>query len=280
MKILVKPMKDAKLYKGADGFVLPLKDYSVDYRSYYSLEEIKKIKNEIPDKEIFVVLNKMMENEDIDNLKNILLEIDKIDITGIFFYDLSVLELSKELNIRTNLVWNNTHMVTNYYTCDYYYDEGVKYAYLSNEITLDDILYINKNSKIIPIFMLLGYPTVSFSKRKLVSNSNFKNEVVINEEKSKQRYLVFEDKNGTTFKYNKIRNNSICLKELLDSNFPYVYLIEDDIDHDEFISGLKLTSDFINKKITEDDYTLNMKKIFGGDTGFLYRKTIYKVTKK
>ncbi len=280
MKILVKPVKDVKQYKEADGFVLPLKDYSVDYRNYYSLEEIKNIKQEYVEKEIFIVINKMMENDDIDKLRNILLEIEKFDISGIFFYDLSILELSKELKIKTDLVWNNTHMVTNYYTCDYYYNEGVNYAYLSNEITLEDILDINNKSKITPILMLLGYPVVSFSKRKLVSNSNFKDEIIINEEKSKQRYLVFEDKNGTTFKYNKIRNNAICLKELINNNFPYVYLIEDDIDHDKFISGLKLTSNLINNTIDEKQYIANMKELFGSDTGFLYRKTIYKVTKK
>lgn len=280
MKILVKPVKDVKQYKEADGFVLPLKEYSVDYRNYYSLEEIKNIKQEYVEKEIFIVINKMMENDDIDKLRNILLEIEKFDISGIFFYDLSILELSKELKIKTDLVWNNTHMVTNYYTCDYYYNEGVNYAYLSNEITLEDILDINNKSKITPILMLLGYPVVSFSKRKLVSNSNFKDEIIINEEKSKQRYLVFEDKNGTTFKYNKIRNNAICLKELINNNFPYVYLIEDDIDHDKFISGLKLTSNLINNTIDEKQYIANMKELFGSDTGFLYRKTIYKVTKK
>lgn len=279
MEVLVKPTKSISEYKNADGFVLPLKDFSVDYRNYYTLDEIKDIINST-DKKIFVVINKMMENDDIEKLRNILLQIDLLSISGVFFYDLSILELSKELGIKTNLVWNNTHMVTNYYTCNYYYNEGVKYAYLSNEITLDDVLEIKNKSEIIPIFMLLGYPIVSFSKRKLVSNSNYKDEIVINEEKSKQKYFVFEDNNGTTFKYSKVRNNSICLKRLIDEDFPYVYLVEDDIDHEKFINGLELTSKLINSEIDEKKYITNMKELFGGDTGFLYRKTIYKVTKK
>lgn len=279
MNILVKPVRDIELYDKADGFVLPLLDFSVDYRNYYTLEDIISIKKRT-NKKIFVVMNKMIENDEVESVKNKLLELDKIGIEGIFFYDLAILELKKELDIKTELVWNNTHMVTNYYTCNYYYSEGVKYAYLSNEITFDDIVTIKNKSKSSLIFMLLGYPVVSFSKRKLVSNSGFKDSIIINEEKSKQKYMVFEDKNGTTFKYNKIRNNSICLKELINNNLDYVYLIEDDIDHDKFIEGLNLTSEFINKKIEEKDYVTNMKNLFGGDTGFLYRKTIYKVTKK
>lgn len=279
MNILVKPVRDIEFYDKADGFVLPLLDFSVDYRNYYTLEDIISIKKRT-NKKIFVVMNKMIENDEVESVKNKLLELDKIGIEGIFFYDLAILELKKELDIKTDLVWNNTHMVTNYYTCNYYYSEGVKYAYLSNEITFDDIVTIKNKSKSSLIFMLLGYPVVSFSKRKLVSNSGFKDSIIINEEKSKQKYMVFEDKNGTTFKYNKIRNNSICLKELINNNLDYVYLIEDDIDHDKFIEGLNLTSEFINKKIEEKDYVTNMKNLFGGDTGFLYRKTIYKVTKK
>ena len=279
MNILVKPVRDIEFYDKADGFVLPLLDFSVDYRNYYTLEDIISIKKRT-NKKIFVVMNKMIENDEVESVKNKLLELDKIGIEGIFFYDLAILELKKELDIKTDLVWNNTHMVTNYYTCNYYYSEGVKYAYLSNEITLDDIVTIKNKSKSSLIFMLLGYPVVSFSKRKLVSNSGFKDSIIINEEKSKQKYMVFEDKNGTTFKYNKIRNNSICLKELINNNLDYVYLIEDDIDHDKFIEGLNLTSEFINKKIEEKDYVTNMKNLFGGDTGFLYRKTIYKETKK
>ncbi|MBP3841596.1 MAG: U32 family peptidase [Bacilli bacterium] len=279
MEILVKPVKDIDLYQKADGFVLPIKDYSVDYRNYYTLDEIKSIVNRT-NKKIFVVMNKMMENSDIENIKNILIELDKINIYGIFFYDLSIIQLKKELNLNVNLVWNNTHMVTNYSACNYYYEEGCKYSYLSNEITLDDILLMNKNSKSSLIFMLLGYPVASFSKRKLVSNSNFKDSIIISEDVSKQKYIVFEDKNGTTFKYNKIRNNSICLKELLNNNFPFIYLIEDDIDHDKFIDGLNLTSDFINNTIDNNKYVSSMKELFGSDTGFLYRKTIYKVTKK
>ena len=279
MNILVKPVRDIEFYDKADGFVLPLLDFSVDYRNYYTLEDIISIKKRT-NKKIFVVMNKMIENDEVESVKNKLLELDKIGIEGIFFYDLAILELKKELDIKIELVWNNTHMVTNYYTCNYYYSEGVKYAYLSNEITFDDIVTIKNKSKCSLIFMLLGYPVVSFSKRKLVSNSGFKDSIIINEEKSKQKYMVFEDKNGTTFKYNKIRNNSICLKELINNNLDYIYLIEDDIDHDKFIKGLNLTSEFINTKIEEKDYVTNMKNLFGGDTGFLYRKTIYKVTKK
>lgn len=276
MKILIKPTNNIDEYKEADGFVLPLTSFSVDYNNSYTIKDIEDICNNT-DKEVFVVINKMLENDEIENLKEVLLKLDKLGIMGVFFYDLAVLELKKELNLKIDLVWNNTHMVTNYYTCNYYYDNGCKYSYLSNEVTLDEIIDIKKKTKCSLIFMLLGYPVTSFSKRKLLTNSSFDKELVITEPVSKQEYKVVESEFGTTFKYNKVRNNASCLKELMDNKMDYIYLIEDDINHDSFVEALKLTKEYIENNNL--DYVNKMRDIFGSDTGFLYRKTIYKVTK-
>ena len=276
MEVLVKPVYNIDEYDCADGFVLPLKGFSVDYSNYYNIQQIKEIIKKT-EKKIFVVINKMIENDEIEDLKNILIELNSLKIEGIFFYDLSLLELKKELELNIDLVWNNTHMVTNYYTCNYYYDKGCKYSYLSNEITIDEIIDLKKNTKSLLIFMLLGYPVVSFSKRKLITNSGLENNLKIKEPISKQEYKVIENEFGTTFKYNKVRNNASCLKELIDNKINYVYLIEDDIDHERFIEGLKLTCEYIDEP--NELYVKKMGDLFGSDTGFLHRRTIYKVTK-
>ena len=131
---------------------------------------------------------------------------------------------------------------------------GVKYAYLSNEITIDEILELNKKSNTQNIFMLLGYPVVSFSKRRLVSNCGFRENIIINEPVSKQKYMVKENSDGTTFKYDSIRNNASCLEKIVDSGLDYVYLIEDDINHDDFILGLELTRNVLDKKMDYCDF--------------------------
>ena len=56
MKILVEYANKFNNTK-ADGIILPLKDYSVESIYYYTLEEIKEIKNNY-DGEIFIKLNK------------------------------------------------------------------------------------------------------------------------------------------------------------------------------------------------------------------------------
>ena len=171
MKLLIEPIKKDTLYEQiTDGLILSLKDYAVQSSIYFTIEEIKTITEKNPSLEVFVNINKNILNDDIESLKELLKELDKINIKGIFFYDLALLKLKKDLNLKTDLVWNQTHMVNNYKTCNYYHTKGVKYALLGKEITLEEILEILNNTSITSMVEVLGYPSVAFSKRKLITN--------------------------------------------------------------------------------------------------------------
>ena len=122
------------LDNGLDGMILPLENFSVDYFKYYSISDIKKCRKST-DKLLYVVINKMIFNNELDNLLNVLKKLENIKVDGVFFYDLAVLNLVRENNLSINLIYNGTHMVTNSDTINLYYDLGVKGAYLSNEIT-------------------------------------------------------------------------------------------------------------------------------------------------
>ena len=55
------------------------------------------IKNKYKDIEIFVSLNKNFLNHEVEGLKDVLIRLNDIGISGVFFYDLVVLQLKKEL---------------------------------------------------------------------------------------------------------------------------------------------------------------------------------------
>ncbi len=276
MKILVKPSLDIDDYLDIDGLILPLDKYSVDYDTYFSIEDIKSIREKY-NGEIFVVLNRMFFNSDIDSLSDVLKELEKLNLTGIFFYDLAVLQLRKELDLKTDLVWNATHMVTNYNTCNYYFEKGVKYALLANEITLDEVLEIKEKSMITPMFNLIGYPVVANSYRNLITNYNkmhnleVSNNLVVEEFVTKDKYIIEESLFGTTFKYGKVLNNSEALNILRKVDFPYVILNEEKIEHKVFLEVLDIIKD--NKNIER------IEELIGNNTGFLNKQTIYKVKK-
>ena len=261
------------LDNGLDGLILPLENFSVDYFKYYNISDIKEYKKNT-DKLCFVVINKMIFNNELDNLLKVLKELENIKVDGVFFYDLAVLNLVKENKININLIYNGTHMVTNSDTINLYYDLGVKRAYLSNEITKDEVLNIRSNTKSDLFILLLGNPVVAMSRRSLLTsyfankNKSKSDLITIKEPKSGQEFLVKEDSNGTTFFYNKRLNLSNVYKELVDNNINYGIIEQGEFSSDEYKELIKAFVNF--DKLTIDE-------LAGHNRGFLYRETIYKV---
>ncbi len=282
MKLLIEVSSKNNLYlDNTNGIILALDNYSVESIVSFSVDEIKEIKNNTSC-EIFVKINKNLMNEDIEKVKNILIELDKIGITGVFFYDLAILELKRELNLNIDLVWNQTHMVNNYKTCDYYYSKGVKYALLGKEITLDEIIEIIKKSKITSMVEVVSRPSVAFSKRKLITNyykdlgKEKTDELIIHEKVTDSNYLLVEDSNGTSFYLDKITNGTSVIKELFENKCEYIIMREFGIDcFSELITD---TKNYISNGCIDDNYVNKYKKL-GDSTNFFFKKTIYKVKK-
>ncbi len=260
---------------GLDGIIFPLKDFSVDYFKYFSLDEIQEYKSRTK-KKCYVIINKLIFNKELNMLLFTLKKLEDLKVDGVFFYDLAVVNLVKENNININLIFNQTHMVMNSDTINLYYNLGVSSAYLSNEITKEEILNIRNNTKSSLFVLLLGNPSVAMSKRKLLTsyfaNKSIKGkkELIIKEPISKQEFLVKEDDNGTTFFYNKRINLSNIYLELVSNNIDYGIIMQGNYSSLEY---KKLITSFVNF----DKKTIDL--IAGHNRGFLYRKTIYKVKK-
>lgn len=285
MKILIEQStKNTDLSKYTDGLILSLKNYSSQSYLTYTFEEIEQIIKDNPAKEIFINLNKNFFNDEIGFLKEILLKIDKLNVKGIFFYDLAILQLKKECNLKTNLIWSQTYMVNNYKTCNYYHNKGVKYALLSKEITLEEIKEIITKSKITAMVETISMPSVAFSKRKLLTNyyhnlnKEAKKDLVITEKATNEEYQVLEDETGTTFFLNKITNATSIIKELYSCNCPYIILREYGVDHELFKELLIDTQKYIEGKCQDEEY-INKYKSLNDFTNFFFKKTIYQVKK-
>lgn len=265
-----------------NSFIIGLKDFSINYQEY-SVDEIKKLKEDYQNIEIFVSINKNIFNNDLLDLENKLLELNNIDIKGILFYDLSVLSIVKRRKLNIPLVWAAEHMTTNYNTCNYYYNNGVEYAYLASEITQEEIKEIKDNSNIKLISFFFGYPDVSFSKRKLLTNyflyHNLKKEkdwyMISSDEDN--RYFIKESKLGTRILYGKVMNGIRPFYELKDV-VDYALLNEEMMDHEIFIKGLDIFKNLNDGKINVlDANTRIIDLVNSDDTVFYYKKTIYKV---
>lgn len=267
---------------GAKAFIFGLRGFSTNEENSKTIDEIKKIREEYNDIDIFITMNNCIFNSELEKLEQVLEEIDKLNIQGILFYDLAILNIHQRKKLKTDLVWNQTHMVTNYNTCNYYYEAGVSYGYLSSEITLDEMVEIKEKSKMKFFVSVFGYPVMSHSKRKLLSNFFSYNQKKLEEKEYliKERgevYKIKEDETGDTIYYGKLLNGSSALQTLKNKEFPYLVATEDGIDHDLFMKVCALYQQVLEK---EDSKILEeIEEKIGNNTGFFYKKTIYKVKK-
>lgn len=275
------------LKKGVNSFILGLKDFCVNYKCKFSIKDIIKLKNKYPDINIFISIDKMINNKDIEDLTEVLLAIDKLNTKGILFYDNSLLVLKKKLNLKVNLVWNNSYCVVNYNACNYYYDKGCKIGLVSSEITIDEIIEINNKTKMDLIVNVFGYLSMSYSKRSLLHNYfkdskqlKLKHHYQLTEKSSKAKILIKEDKLGTSLYHYELLNASNEIFKLIDNNINNLLFIEDYINETLF-------NKVIDKYLfIKDNYkTLNKEEVINdlnniinsNYNGFFNKKTIYKV---
>ena len=284
MKVLVEvTSKEISNYiDSCDALLLGLENFSVLNSVTFSLTEIREIINKYPKMEIFVKMDKNIFNKEIDEVRRVLLELEQMSIRGVFFYDLAILELKQELSLSLGLVWSQIHMVTNTRTCDYYFHQGVHYALLSKEITLDEIVSIAKESSISTIVEVVSLPSVGYSRRRLVHNyyedlgENGSSTLSVLEKITNKNYLVKEEENGTGFLLDEVLNGTSVISSLYQADVDYVLFREEGIS--SFLELLHDTKKYIVDGCSDASYVEKYKKL-GDSTGFFFKKTIYRVKK-
>lgn len=253
-----------------DGFIVGLNGLSVNMNLYLTIEEINNIKT---DKEIFVALNKNIHNADLDNLKMALTSLT--NIKGILYYDAAVVRIYNQLKPKYDLVWSQEHLATSAVTCNYWHKNNVNYAYLSAEITLNEILEISESTEMKLIVPIFGHLPMFVSKRHLVKNYL---EYYNLEDNSKINYLEKEGNiypiidNEVTEVYSTNILNGISVLEELEGKIDYVTLNAFNIDDDQFLEVCRIYK-------TKKDQTKISEMFSNIDTGFLHKETIYRVKK-
>ena len=288
MQLVLVPSKkeDINIYKTIDNFIIGLKDFSVNYNFVMDIDQIIELSNQFRNKIFFIAINKNIMNDDLNILEEIMIKLNSINVKGILFYDLSILSIKKRLNLDIDLIWNQGHMVTNYNTCNYYYDKGVKYAYLSNEITLEEMLEIKKNSKIKTFTLLFGYPIMAHSKRKLLTNYSISSNKDISKDTHKivdkisnKEFIIKEDNIGTSILFGNMANHVLSLDVMINNDFDYGVIDTNNISEEVLIEMINI----LDRILLGEDLSLYKDRIIeliGDDSCFLFKKTIYKVKRK
>lgn len=267
-KTLIKINDDLELNYNCDGFIIGMEGYSISFDNVYNIEEIKKIVNNNPDKDIFVAFNRMIFNSELSMYKETLLKIDKVSLKGIIVNDIAALTY----NLNNNVILDQKHLNNSYLSINHYINNGVKGAILTNDITIDEISEIKANTKAILFKQVFGLPHLSTSVRRLVTNylDYFKIDkksklYYICENNSDKYYHVKEDYFGTHIYGDKVLN-------ILDKNIDVDYVILDSylLNKENFKEVFNM---YMNKEIDMN----KINDMFTCDDGFINRKTVYKV---
>lgn len=261
-KIVVKPNKvsdiESLLKYDIDGIILPIKNLSVESSFFMSIEEAINIKT---DKEKIVLINKIMHNNDLEELSNVLNKIKTSDISKIMFYDLSVYTLCKKLNINKELVIYQEHLNRSINSNNFYNKLGINYSYISSDITYEEIKDIKKNTNMSIFYLVYGRMPLFCSRRYLLSNYFKYIDKEYNEGnyyiKNKDDKLYISEEDNATIIYSDIVN----LIDKDTSIIDYKVLDFNNIDNYDILNN------FINKKNQGKEYYL----------GFYDTKTIFKV---
>ena len=285
-KILVIPSSIKmlnELINKCDGFIVGMKDFSVNVPISFSIEELKNISKICKDnnKELFVSVNKNIHNSELESLLDVLKELSTLDITGIMFYDIAVLNLNNKFKLNLNLVWSQEHLTTNYATCNFWNSYGVNSVYLSSDITLDEIIDIKNNIKMNTFVNVFGYLPMFASRRHLVKNYLDTFNLIDNSSaykicKEGKKYTIVDNNLGSLVYSSNILNGLDEMLILKENNINYVVLNSFDIVDSLFTEVVNL---FTN--VTKDNvksYNNKINEMFDNiDKGFLYKETVYKV---
>lgn len=273
-KILVSPLNKEMIYDikdYVDGYIVGLDKFCVNFNTF-SLDDTLDIINYCNSnkKEIYICLNKNIHNNEIDNLKEILVKFNNIN--GLLFYDNGTINLKEKLDLKYDLIISSEHQVLNYQTINYYREYNINSVLISSDITLREVFEIKENTKSKIILPVLGYLPMFVSHRHLVKNYlnkfNLKDNSKINYmEKEGKIYPLIDNEIGTMVYSSDIYNILDELDNIGKNNIDYILLNSFLIDN---------FSEIVKKVYNKD--IKNIDKLIGKtSTYFKDLETVYKV---
>jgi len=280
MKLLVIPNKisdvDKLILESISGIILPIDKLSASVFEKVKEEELEEYIKKIKEKnlEVFLLVNKMIHNEDLEYLERFISKVDNFQANGLMFYDFGVLNVANRYKIKTPLIINQNHLNASIYSHNFFEKKSIFGSVITPEITIEEILEIRNNTGLKLFINIYGHLPISHSRRYVATNYlnhlNKKSDNKIFKIKNlNEELLVFEDSEGTTIFTNEILASYNELKVFDSNNIEYGIMNGFNIPINELINEINKYNRCLNDETIIDDYY----------KGFFYEKTIYKVKK-
>lgn len=165
-------LKYALMY-GADAVYIGGQDFSLRANAKnFSREEIKEAVEYAHNlkKKVYVTVNIVFHNEELNDIKEYLLYLDSVNVDGIIVSDMTVIKLHKELNLKLELHISTQASISNYETALFYKEMGAKRLVLARECNKEDIKRIKDETNLDLECFIHGAMCTSISGRCVLSN--------------------------------------------------------------------------------------------------------------
>lgn len=258
-ELLVNPFHVAHIKQlcevGADAFLIGTGGIGMRLPASFSLEEIAeacKIKEQYG-KKLYIAMNGLYHNEQIDALEGYMCTLQDMPIDGIVFGDPAILMLHRKIGCTIDLHWNTETTGTNWFTCNYWGERGAKRAVLAPELSLDTILEIQAYAKVEIQVQIHGMMNMFHSKRTLLdhyyqhvgkedSNKNrYQDQMALLDRERGANYPIYQDSLGT----HMMSPKDVCMID----------------DLDELIDG-EISSFFLNFMFKSEQYACEITALY------------------
>lgn len=279
---------------GIKNFIVGTKYFSCRQALSLDYQELKDLNEQLKDKKLWVLVNALIEEHNLDELVDHLAKLDEIKIAGILFQDFSVLQICKENNYNFEMIYSPDTLNTNQATLNYLKTLGINSAFLAREIPLDEKMMIAKNTDLKTMVQVHGVEYMAYSKRKLLSNyfkeTGIDHGVLIDDNLTIQanavnyRCHIYEDKFGC----HVLSEKQLCTLDILSnfSCFEYLYFESLFIDDLKVVEIVSLYQEAINS-ISKETYGKVSKELISMlhqiennveyHHSFMFDATVYKI---
>ena len=279
---------------GIKNFIVGTKYFSCRQALSLDYQELKDLNEQLKDKKLWVLVNALIEEHNLDELVDHLAKLDEIKIAGILFQDFSVLQICKENNYNFEMIYSPDTLNTNQATLNYLKTLGINSAFLAREIPLDEKMMIAKNTDLKTMVQVHGVEYMAYSKRKLLSNyfkeTGIDHGVLIDDNLTIQanavdyRCHIYEDKFGC----HVLSEKQLCTLDILSnfSFFDYLYFESLFIDDLKVVEIVSLYQEAINS-ISKETYGKVSKELISVlhqiennveyHHSFMFDATVYKI---
>ena len=191
-----------------DAYLLVNKSFSAFHNKSLKdatcLRLIKKIHS--LNKKAYMLLDRVLFNDEIEELKTLILKLEEVKCDGYFVSDLGAIQMLLDLGLNDKIIYYSQTQIVSKLEYSAYKKLGIKGIFVSKDYPFENLIECAKENKGIGI-NIYGYRNLFYSRRGLLSayqdeyalkgRFTHSDKYLIREQKRTTKSIIYEDEHGT-----------------------------------------------------------------------------------